>query len=178
MNINDEEKRQIMEELARGNPEGLTQEPSSYPAPSDVKLEAKDYQNFDDFAQRSLRDQSQIVNQSTELLPATQPDQQWQRIGTQVSSFLAQLPEYLSRLFNQYKQPIISVALILAAIVTLRVVLAVVDALDDIPLLAPAFELIGIGYCVWFVYRYLLKEPNRQELSQEIQAIKQQLIGS
>jgi hypothetical protein len=52
MSISDEEKRQIMNELARGNPKLLNQESSPYLASSDQNFDAKDYQNFDDFAQR------------------------------------------------------------------------------------------------------------------------------
>lgn len=112
------------------------------------------------------------------LPPAVQSDDQWKRIGAQVSSFLAELPDYLGRFFNEYKQPLITIGLILAAFISIKVVLAVIDALNDIPLLAPTFELVGIGYSVWFVNRYLLKASNRQELSQEIQALKEQVVGS
>ncbi len=52
MTISDEEKRQIMKDLARGNPKMFNQEPSHQLAPDDKKFEAQDYQNFDDFAQR------------------------------------------------------------------------------------------------------------------------------
>lgn len=112
------------------------------------------------------------------LPPATESEEQWQRIGAQVSNFLAQLPDYISQFFNAYKQPLISIGLILAAIISVRVVLAVIDALNGIPLLAPIFELVGIGYSVWFVNRYLLKSSNRQELAQEIQKLKEQVVGS
>jgi len=49
--------------------------------------------------------------------------------------------------------------------------------LNDIPLVAPTFELIGIGYSAWFVYRYLLKASTRQELTNEIATLKSQVIG-
>ena len=84
----------------------------------------------------------------------------------------------MSRYFNENKQPIISFALIVAALLALRVVLTVLVTLNDIPLLAPTFELVGIGYSVWFVSRYLLKSSNRQELSLELQKLKQQVVGS
>lgn len=112
------------------------------------------------------------------LPPAAQSDDQWQRIGTQISNFLAQLPDYVGQFYNTYKQPLISIALILAAIISVKVVLAVLDALNGIPLLGPTFELVGIGYSTWFTYRYLLKASTRQELSQELQEIKEQVIGS
>jgi len=104
--------------------------------------------------------------------PGTQSDEQWQQVGTQISGFLAHLPGYLGRLFNEFKQPLTSIILIVAAIITVKVVLAVLDALNDIPLLAPSFDLVGIGYSVWFVNPYLLKASNRQELSREIQGLK------
>ncbi len=47
-----------------------------------------------------------------EQAPRVQSDEQWRRIGTQISGFLAELPDYLGRFFNEYKQPITSVALI------------------------------------------------------------------
>lgn len=112
------------------------------------------------------------------LPPAPQTDEQWRQIGTQVSAFLAELPDYIGRFFNDYKQPITTIGLIVAAIITVKVVLAVLDALNDIPLLSPTFELIGIGYSAWFVNRYLLKASKRQELAQEIETLKQQVVGS
>lgn len=67
--------------------------------------------------------------------------------------------------------------LIVAAIVAVKVLLAVLDSLNDIPLVAPTFELIGIGYSAWFVYRYLLKASTRQELTHEITTLKSQVVG-
>ena len=112
------------------------------------------------------------------LPPAPESNEQWRRIGAQVSIFLRDLPAYIGGFFNQYKQQITVVALFLTAIVTVKVVLAVLDALNDIPLLAPTFELIGIGYSVWFANRYLLAASKRQELSQEVNALWQQVVGS
>lgn len=87
---------------------------------------------------------------------------------------LSQLTQNLGRFWNDYKQLVISLALILVAFIALRVVFAVVDALNDIPLLAPTFQLIGIAYSIWFVSRYLLQESNRQELYQKFQSLLNQ----
>lgn len=111
-------------------------------------------------------------------LPPAPQEQQWRQIIRQTSAFLAQLPDYVSRFFDENKQPIISFALIVAALIALRVVLTVLITLNDIPLIAPTFEVVGIGYSVWFVSRYLLKSSNRQELSLELQKLKQQVVGS
>ncbi|MEH2301406.1 MAG: CAAD domain-containing protein [Nostoc sp.] len=111
------------------------------------------------------------------LPPAAEPESQLQQISKQVSEFLEQLPEYLSSFFQDYKQPLITVALILAAIVTAKIVLAVLDAINGTPLLSPLFELIGISYATWFIFRYLLKASTRQKLADEIQSLKSQFLG-
>ncbi|MEH2256741.1 CAAD domain-containing protein [Nostoc sp.] len=111
------------------------------------------------------------------LPPAREPESQWQQISRQISQFLEQLPQYLSDFFQDYKQPLITVALILAAIITARLVLAVIAAIHDIPLLALLFELVGISYTSWFIFRYLLKASTRQELVDEIQLLKNQFVG-
>ncbi|WP_413164251.1 CAAD domain-containing protein [Capilliphycus salinus ALCB114379] len=102
---------------------------------------------------------------------------QFDEIKAKVVEVLAEFPAYVSGFFEEYQKPIITILLILAAIVSLRVLFAVIDALNDIPLLAPTFELIGMGYSAWFVYRYLLRASNRQELSQEFQAFWEQITG-
>jgi len=111
------------------------------------------------------------------LPPASEPESQLQQISRQISQFLEQLPEYLSSFFKDYKQPLITVALILTAIVTVKVVLAILDAINNIPLLSPLFELVGISYATWFISRYLLKASTRQELADEIQFLKNQFVG-
>ena len=87
------------------------------------------------------------------------------------------LPDYVGKFFGQYQQPIVSIGLVVTGVITVKVLLAVLDALNDVPLVAPTFELIGIGYSVWFVYRYLLKASSRQELSEEITTLKSQVVG-
>ena len=111
------------------------------------------------------------------LPPAHEPLPQWQQVAGQISDFLDQLPEYLGRFFNEYKQAIISIALIIAAILTVKIVLAVLDAINDIPQVHLVFELIGIGYVIWFVFRYLLKASTRQELAAQISSIQKEIVA-
>lgn len=110
----------------------------------------------------------------TTFSPTVQSVQKGKWIFTQVVVFLADLTKNIGQLWNQYKRLIITVALILAVIVALRLIFAVMDALNDIPLLAPTFEVIGVGYSLWFVNRYLLQESKRQELYQKLQQLLNQ----
>ncbi|TAF08872.1 MAG: hypothetical protein EAZ77_06330 [Nostocales cyanobacterium] len=113
----------------------------------------------------------------TKLQPPVQSQEQWLKYGQQISGFLGTLPDYFGGFFNQYKQPLVSLGLVITAVITVKILLAVLDSLNDIPLVAPTFELIGIGYSAWFVYRYLLKASTRQELTSEITTLKSQVVG-
>ncbi|HEY9804175.1 MAG TPA: CAAD domain-containing protein [Leptolyngbyaceae cyanobacterium] len=130
-----------------------------------------------DVSQGAIALPSAANNNLPKLPPATTNNTQWQQISQQVTNFLAELPGYIGSFYQQYSQPIITVLIILSAIVTLKVVLALVGAINDIPLLAPLFELIGISYSGWFTFRYLLKASTRQELSAEINTLKNQVFG-
>ncbi|GAB0492583.1 hypothetical protein MMPV_003851 [Pyropia vietnamensis] len=50
------------------------------------------------------------------------------------------------------------------AFVVFVVASAVVGALDRLPIIPSALQLIGLTYSGWFTYRYLLQEETREEL--------------
>ncbi len=108
---------------------------------------------------------------------SNESQEQWQDIVDKVSAFLADLPAYLSEFFGEYKRPIITVGIITGSIVSVKLVLAVLGAINDIPLLSPLFELVGLGYSAWFVYRYLLQASSRKELAEDFTSLKEQVLG-
>lgn len=111
------------------------------------------------------------------LQVSTPSSEQWKQVGDRVSAFLADLPEYLTDFFGEYRRPIITISLIVGALIAVKLLLAILDAINDIPLLSSLFELVGMGYSAWFIYRYVWKAENRQELSTDFNALKQQILG-
>ncbi len=120
---------------------------------------------------------SEQMGELSTVSPATESQEQWQDIVDKISAFLADLPAYLSDFFGEYKRPIITIGIITGAIVSVRLLLAILGAINDIPLLSPLFELIGLGYSAWFIYRYLLQASTRQELSKDFNSLKEQVLG-
>lgn len=104
-----------------------------------------------------------------------QPWQEWVDVAV---DFLTKVPEQLGSFFADYKQPLTTVGLILGAAITVYVTLSILDALDNIPLLSSVLELVGLGYSIWFVARYLLKASTRQELVTEFTSFKEQILGN
>lgn len=111
------------------------------------------------------------------LQVSTPSSEQWKQVGDRISAFLADLPEYLTDFFGEYRRPIITISLIIGALIAVKLLLAILDAINDIPLLSSLFELVGMGYSAWFIYRYIWKAENRQELSNDFNTLKQQILG-
>ena len=114
------------------------------------------------------------TSESTSLTaPSTakQLEIQGRQIGNNIVVFFSELPKSIGSFFRQYRQPITNILLILAALIVVRVLFAVLAALNSIPLVEPTFQLIGIFYSVWFVNRYLRTKQNREELVSKLQSI-------
>ena len=111
------------------------------------------------------------------LPPASEGSEQLQQIWTKIYAFLAGLPEYLSEFFGAYKRPLTTLGLIFGGIVSVKLTLAILAAINDIPLLSPTFELVGIIYSAWFIYRYVWKASSRYELEQDYTRLKEEVFG-
>lgn len=117
-------------------------------------------------------DQSSLTNASGEAAP------EWQQILEQVYGVLSDLPDFIGKFYGEYRQPVVTVGLIVAAVISVKLVFALLGAINEVPLLSPVFEIVGLSYSGWFVYRYLLRVSSRQELSGKFNDLKDQVIGN
>jgi len=102
---------------------------------------------------------------------------QTQDIWNQGAKFLSDLPTNLGQFFSNYQQAITVAGLLFVAIIALKVVVGTMSAINDIPIVSSTFEVVGLGYTIWFVYRYFRTSKNRQELAQATQSFKEQIFG-
>ncbi|NHC34717.1 CAAD domain-containing protein [Scytonema millei] len=116
---------------------------------------------------REASESTSLTTSST----AKQLQMQGRQIGNNIVAFFTELPKHVGSFWQQYKQPITNILLILLGLIAVRVLFAVLAALNSIPLLAPTFQLIGIFYSVWFIYRYLRTKSNREELASKLQSL-------
>ncbi|CAN4100240.1 unnamed protein product [Withania somnifera] len=65
----------------------------------------------------------------------------------------------------------------IAAIVGFWASSNLVAAIDRLPLIPGVFEFIGILFSLWFVYRYLLFKPDREELFKAINKSISDILG-
>ena len=111
-------------------------------------------------------------------MPSPKPakEEQWLQLGEKTSEFITDLQNSVGDFFNKYQPLLGSLGWIFLALISVKLMLALLNALNDIPLLSVLLELIGLGYGIWFIYRYLLTAATRQELSGEIQNFKKQVL--
>lgn len=103
--------------------------------------------------------------------------EQVKRVTGQVVDKLGDLDKYFGEFYQEYKRPLIALGLFFGLFLSIKLTLAVLEAINDVPVLAPTFELIGLLYSGWFVKRYLYKASNRSELAKEMNALKDQVLG-
>jgi len=80
--------------------------------------------------------------------------------------------------FGEGKKANVTLALTVIAIIPVLIAAStLLEFLDKLPILPSVFELVGFGYSIWFVYRYLLLANTRKELIDTITAWKNKVFG-
>ncbi len=105
------------------------------------------------------------------------PSEQMKAYAAKAVDLLANLPDHLGDFFTNYRQPIVTAGLFFGAFVGVKLTFSLLAALNEIPLVQPGLELIGLTYSSWFIYRYIIKADNRQELSSKYNGVKAQVFG-
>lgn len=107
-----------------------------------------------------------------------QPLQKGRYILAQILLFFIQSFEVITRVLTENTSAVVTAGLVVFAAIVLRLLFAVLNSLNDLPLVEPFLQLVGIGYSVWFFNRHILYAVDRQEFSQQLQGLKQQVVNS
>jgi CAAD domains of cyanobacterial aminoacyl-tRNA synthetase len=103
----------------------------------------------------------------------------WQSLqASDTDAYVDRAKAYVVDFFATNRQIIIALGVFFLAIISLKLLFAGLSAIDDIPLVSPLLKIIGLVYSVRFVWRYLIREQDRQELMQAIDRTKTEILGS
>lgn len=64
------------------------------------------------------------------------------------------------------------------ALIGLWAVAGLIGAIDKLPIIPNFFEFVGIFFTSWFIYRYLLFKPDREELLKKVEDAVGKITGS
>ncbi|WP_445176337.1 CAAD domain-containing protein, partial [Microcoleus sp.] len=90
---------------------------------------------------------------------------------------VANLPEYAGNFVTEYQKALVALGLLASVLITGRVTLAILDTINQIPVLGGLLEVIGILFTIWFVFRHLLFAANRQKIAQQIDLLTADVLG-
>ncbi|NJM58269.1 MAG: hypothetical protein HC857_13680 [Synechococcales cyanobacterium RU_4_20] len=124
--------------------------------------------------------QAPVVEVTMESGPLAMTTKAAPAAATELENLLKQASEYVSFVTDFFKsnQPaVVKVGLLVGAAIAAKLALAILGAINEIPLLAPTFELVGMGTSSWFLYRYLLRASTREELSRDFGNLKKEVLG-
>ncbi|XP_031495303.1 protein CURVATURE THYLAKOID 1B, chloroplastic-like [Nymphaea colorata] len=85
-------------------------------------------------------------------------------VGTDISDITKSIVEAWDKIEDKYAVTSLAVA----GVVALVGASGVISAVEQLPLVPGALEVVGIGYTGWFAYRNLIYKPDRQALIQKI----------
>lgn len=94
------------------------------------------------------------------------------------TTFFRNATESTLAFFRTNQLLLTTIGWVLLALLGTRILLTTLDVIDDLPLVTPTLKLIGLGAMAWFVWRYLIRANNRQELAQMLDGAKAELLGS
>jgi hypothetical protein len=100
------------------------------------------------------------------------------QVGEQLTHIIDQIPQYWQAFWQAYQRPIVVFGWALLATVIVKIALAVLVAIQSIPLLAPLMQLLGLSYTLWFVIRHFLGFSQRQEIFARLDNFKSYIWGT
>ncbi|MGK7914926.1 MAG: CAAD domain-containing protein [Prochloraceae cyanobacterium] len=106
--------------------------------------------------------------------PLSTDQAELQESVTQIKQFLLST---LPNLISENQQLLSLSGLILIGVIFTYLTVALLDAINHIPVVAPLLELVGLGYSLWFAWRYLRFASTRKELAAEFESLKQDILG-
>jgi hypothetical protein len=134
-------------------------------------------------AESVFLDDASVTNSLESAMPddtsiAESATQSWQEIQSNTKTFFENASAYTIAFFKNNRQLWTTLGAIFVVIVSTKLLFAGLDAIEDIPLVAPLLKVIGLVYLVRFGSRYLIRQRDRQELAEKIEHTKAEVLGN
>ena len=108
---------------------------------------------------------------------ASEDDNTWRRISAAILTFLDNPTRYFDGFFTNYKKPATTLAVLLGAAMTLKVLWSILDAFNEVPGLQGLFQLLGLYYSVRFGWNKVVKAETRSHVAKELRDLWSEVVG-
>ena len=103
---------------------------------------------------------------------------QLEAIPANTVEFFDEVISSTTEFFKNNRQLLTNLGIISLAFIATKLAFAGLNAIDDIPLVSPLLKLVGLFYVSRFVWNYLIRERDRQQLLEKFNSIKAQVLGN
>lgn len=105
-------------------------------------------------------------------------EESWEAFRANTAAFWENTTRSATAFFKENRQLFSQLGWLFLGFLGVKILFASLDAIDDVPLMSPLLKLVGLVYVVRFVWRYLVRATDRQQLSQKFDQIKTEFLGS
>jgi isoleucyl-tRNA synthetase len=112
--------------------------------------------------------------ESSLILPPSSSKLWWRQVVADVLLPFTKLPVYLGEILRDYKGLLVAAIALPLSVFPISIALAVLKAINDIPLLAPIFELIGIFASGRYLLRFISR---RKAVVEELRSLTEEVGG-
>ncbi|XP_039122636.1 protein CURVATURE THYLAKOID 1C, chloroplastic isoform X1 [Dioscorea cayenensis subsp. rotundata] len=98
-------------------------------------------------------------------------------VGDDSDSSSGSFVKYVRNAWNNSEDRLALVGLGFAAIAAFWASSSLIAAIDKLPFIPSALEFIGIWFSWWFIYRYILFKPDREELVRNVKNSISDILG-
>ena len=102
----------------------------------------------------------------------------WESFQAKLPTFFKNAKSYPMAFYQNNRQLLTMLGMFFLAIISIKVLLAGLSTIESIPLFTPLLKAVGLFYVVRFIWRYLIREHDRQELMETIDRTKAEVFGS
>jgi hypothetical protein len=102
---------------------------------------------------------------------------QVESIPANTAGFFEEVILSITDFFKNNRQLLTNLGIISLAFIATKLAFAGLNAIDDIPLVSPLLKLVGLYYVGRFVWNYLIRERDRQQLVEQFNGLKSQVLG-
>ncbi len=117
-----------------------------------------------------------IATSATVPLHPSQPD--WSAMTWLERLQIDMILQRLGAILTTYQRPLLILATIGVFVLIIEILKAVVGTIEAVPLLPSLFEVVGLVWSFWYVKVHLWQSGDRQRVWQQIQTLKQEIVGT
>lgn len=138
---------------------------------SDGVLGKQSYPEVDELIVLSDDNESEKEDEiELDFLEAMYQNRDTERLSVwkQIVTIFAELPDQFNYFFQKYGQGFTVGVSLIGVVIAFKILTTILGALHSLPLVSPTFQLIGLFYSLWFIYRNIILSDQREVLLEEI----------